>query len=668
MEEKTLVIRDIPVKVYCFSAVIAGSGAAGFNAADTLLRENMKDIAMISESVLAGTSRNTGSDKQTYYKLSLSGGEKDSVRALAETLFAGQSMDGDIALCEAASSVPCFNKLALLGLPFPKNRYGEYVGYKTDHDPARRATSAGPYTSKLMTEALEKSARESGLVIFDRMQIIKLIAHNEKVLGVLCLNLNSPEDPLNRYVLFRSPSIVWATGGPATMFSASVYPGSQNGATGIAFEAGAAGRNLTEWQYGLASIHPRWNVSGTYMQVLPRFVSTGRDGNDEREFLPDFFADTAQMLSLVFLKGYQWPFDARKLFGAGTQNAASGGSKAAGSSLIDIIVFLETQKGRRVFLDFTHNPLLAAEIDYASLSAECRDYLAAAGACFGTPIERLDTMNKPAVDFYRDKGVDLHSQMLEIAVCVQHNNGGLAVDCWWHSNIEGLFPVGEAAGTHGVFRPGGSALNSGQAGSMRAALYIARKRKNIPNNMEQLEIPLGEIFAEISSIMAVNESERNVPALITAARERMSMAGGMFRDETLINRALEETKKQLDNFVEMVRISGAKDLSMVFRLKDLLICQYVYLSAMADYIRHGGKSRGSALYYHKDGARPHPALPGECAALLDRGELASMIQEITCKNGTCSPVWRPVRPIPPADDFFENVWRTYRENGNVEVF
>jgi succinate dehydrogenase/fumarate reductase flavoprotein subunit len=321
-----------------------------------------------------------------------------------------------------------------------------------------------------------------------------------------------------------------------------------------------------------------------------------------------------------------------------------------------------------VFLDFTHNPLLAAEIDYASLSAECRDYLAAAGACFGTPIERLDTMNKPAVDFYRDKGVDLHSQMLEIAVCVQHNNGGLAVDCWWRSNIEGLFPVGEAAGTHGVFRPGGSALNSGQAGSMRAALYIARKRKNISNSMEQLEMPLGEIFAEISSIMADNESGRNIPALITAARERMSMAGGMFRNETLINRALEETKKQLDNFAETVRISSAKDLSLVFRLKDLLICQYVYLSAMADYIRHGGKSRGSALYYHKDGTRPHPALPAECAALLDRGELASMIQEITCKNGTCSPVWRPVRPIPPADDFFENVWRTYRENGNVEVF
>ena len=28
--------------------------------------------------------------------------------------------------------------------------------------------------------------------------------------------------------------------------------------------------------------------------------------------------------------------------------------------------------------------------------------------------------------------------------------------------------------------------------------------------------------------------------------------------------------------------------------------------------------------------------------------------------------WRTVRPIPQTDDFFENVWRSYRETGNVD--
>ena len=169
------------------------------------------------------------------------------------------------------------------------------------------------------------------------------------------------------------------------MYADSVFPNGHFGATGLAFEAGVQGKNLTEWQYGLASVRPRWNVSGTYMQVLPKFISTDENGGDEQEFLYDFFTDNkGDALTKVFLKGYQWPFDVRKVDN--------------GSSIIDILVYMESQKGRRIFLDFRQNPL-NAEIDYSSLSDEARIYLERAGACFGTPIERLLHMNEPAVDF-----------------------------------------------------------------------------------------------------------------------------------------------------------------------------------------------------------------------------------------------------------------------------
>lgn len=121
------------------------------------------------------------------------------------------------------------------------------------------------------------------------------------------------------------------------MYHDSVYPVSQTGSTGMAFEAGASGKNLTEWQFGMASLNPRWNVSGTYMQVLPSFISTDQDGNDEKEFLLDYFNELPDLLSMVFLKGYQWPFDVNKIFG--------------GSSVIDLLVYQETVlKKRRVFL------------------------------------------------------------------------------------------------------------------------------------------------------------------------------------------------------------------------------------------------------------------------------------------------------------------------------
>ena len=34
-------------------------------------------------------------------------------------------------------------------------------------------------------------------------------------------------------------------------------------------------------------------------------------------------------------------------------------------------------------------------------------------------------------------------------------------------------------------------------------------------------------------------------------------------------------------------------------------------------------------------------------------------------SGKVTFAWRPVRPIPEDDDFFENVWREYREHRNV---
>ncbi len=158
MEKKLMRIGGREVPVYRARTLVIGSGCAGFNAADWLHSLGERDLLLMTEGMTKGTSRNTGSDKQTYYKLSLASDEADSVRALAETLWV-DGVHGDTALVEAACSAQSFYKLVQLGVPFPKNEYGEYVGYKTDHDPRRRATSAGPLTSRLMTECLEAQVR-----------------------------------------------------------------------------------------------------------------------------------------------------------------------------------------------------------------------------------------------------------------------------------------------------------------------------------------------------------------------------------------------------------------------------------------------------------------------------------------------------------------------------
>ena len=189
-----------------FDAIVVGTGAAGYQAACRLKQLGHR-VAIVTEGVHCGTSRNTGSDKQTYYKLGLGGSNPDSVRQMAADLFAGGSMDGDTALCEAALSARCFLNLCELGVPFPSNRFGEYVGYKTDHDPYARATSAGPLTSRYMTEVLQTQAEKLEIPVFDHCTAVRLLTNRGRICGVLCLQDGQP-------VAFRCADLILATGGP----------------------------------------------------------------------------------------------------------------------------------------------------------------------------------------------------------------------------------------------------------------------------------------------------------------------------------------------------------------------------------------------------------------------------------------------------------------------
>lgn len=638
--------------------IIIGSGAAGFQAALRLYQNGERDLAIITENIKSGTSRNTGSDKQTYYKLTLSGNDADSVRNMAEDLFAGQCVDGDQALCEAALSARCFFTLTELGVPFPCTEHGEFMGYKTDHDRGRRATSAGPYTSKLMTEALERSVKEKQILILDQMQAIQILTYMNQVKGILCLDKNIHSEPA--YKIIWCKNVILATGGPAGMYHDSVYPVSQTGSTGMAFEAGASGKNLTEWQFGMASLNPRWNVSGTYMQVLPTFISTDQDGNDEKEFLLDYFNELPDLLSMVFLKGYQWPFDVNKIFG--------------GSSVIDLLVYQETVlKKRRVFLDYRVNPgnlEKDRDLPYASMIPEAKEYLSQAGACFGTPIERLKHMNEPAILFYQDHHVDLFKERLEIAVCAQHNNGGLSTNHLWETNLSGLYAIGEVCASHGVTRPGGTALNAGQVGAVRAAEGIfLKKRTHMKEVSPSTESGIKERLRiqALDRIRLSEHAEGNCPLseLWINASKRMSAAAGMIRNQVQMETALKETEDDICQFMQKAKSPSVSQLSLFYKLYDMLLSQKMYLFAMLDYAKAGGGSRGSALY--TDSAGELPGFPG-CQTFgelyrcrLDQKMHGQEVQEVTLKEGTPSASRRPVRPLPDVDYFFENQWRIYRE-------
>lgn len=653
------------------NTLVIGSGAAALKAAVSLHALGQRDILVITERWGGGTSANAGSDKQTYYRLSLSGDVPDSARALAEDLFAGGCMHGDIALAEAQHSAQAFYHLVSIGVPFPHDTYGGFPGYRTDHDTRGRGTSAGPSTSRQMVEALSREARERGIAVLDRHQAVRLLVDRRgpeaRACGCVALDLDAAagSSTSDAFLVLNAGNVVLGTGGPGAMYADSVYPTDQAGSIGMALAAGAPAQNLTESQFGLASIAFRWNVSGSYQQVVPRYVSTDAHGHDDREFLNEWFPDATALSRAIFRKGYQWPFDPRKVSGHG-------------SSLIDLLVYRErVVSGRRVFLDFTRNfggGHLVRPYSTGVLDPEAHDYLARSHALGSQPIDRLRLLNPLAIDLYLDHGIDLSREPLEIAVCAQHNNGGLVGNHWWESPLRGLYPVGEVNGSHGVYRPGGSALNAGQVGGLRAAMHIAKRSLEPPLDdaafLEATREQVDEVrrFADRSLALrsAGNAAAaESVSEARRAVQRRMSEAAAHIRVPSTVERARQEAWDLYATVRDAVPARDLAALAEAFRDRDLVLAHAVYLEALAEYIARGGGSRGSYLVLDEQGSEACPPL-GDAArfGLTPPDAFVShhVLEVRLATSGLVEKGWTSVRPIPDTDTWFESVWTAFRND------
>ena len=218
-------------------------------------------------------------------------------------------------------------------------------------------------------------------------------------------------------------------------------------------------------------------------------------------------------------------------------------------------------------------------------------------------------MNPQAIKLYQSHGIDLRTDRLEVRVCAQHHNGGIAVDADWQTCVPGLYACGEVAGTFGKARPGGSALNSTQVGSMRAAEHIAhRSSRHVHRTQAKFcapDVPAGD------AVELMREIQSEMSRVAAFQRDEEGMTYLLARDEALL------------------RDTAAADLidpnlQQRLMLKDALITQKEVLNAMLYASRHSGEG----ILYTNNGTS-HFASP----RTADRREL-----------------------------WFETVWRQYRSN------
>jgi succinate dehydrogenase / fumarate reductase flavoprotein subunit len=292
--------------------------------------------------------------------------------------------------------------------------------------------------------------------------IHKLLVRQGAIAGALALNTR--EKAVEKAVAaFAVPAVILATGGAGLIYGHHVFPAGMTGdGYAMAYEAGASLVNMEFIQIGIASTKTRFNCSGSMMRAIPRLINDAGD-----EILGRYFADgkraAAMSFNTLFRKGATWPV-----------------SYEHKTHIIDIAVYKERQRGGRVYLDYSRNP---AGFSFDLLTQDARRrYLSEIRSCVGeekrreSPFYRLMEINPESVEWFKDRGIDLaKGDLIEVAECAQHFQGGVKIDEQARTTVAGLWAAGEAAGgQHGANRPGGNALLDCQVFGRIAGVEAAR--------------------------------------------------------------------------------------------------------------------------------------------------------------------------------------------------
>jgi succinate dehydrogenase / fumarate reductase flavoprotein subunit len=646
--------EGLRLPVYACDALVLGSGAAGWRAAVELKRYGI-DVVVATQNLYGGTSACSGSDKQTLHTAA-TGRHGDDFIALAAALGAGGAMDEDTAYVEAVGSLRALSSLQYLGLPIPLDRLGAVLSYQTDHDEAGRATSCGPRTSRLMVKVLAEESARLGVPVLNRCVGAKILATDDKpkrVTGLLAFHAadRTADNPLG-LVVIRCADLVIAAGGPGELYRDIVYPKHCFGALGLALEAGVEAVNLTESQFGIGT--PRdgfpWNLSGTYAQCLPYIHSVDTDGI-ERNFLGDYYRTTQELASNIFRKGYQWPFHASRMLDFG-------------SSLVDVAIFRETRMGRKVLMDFNRNPEPVpggAPFSLDHLDADVRAYLENNDALLGLPIERLAKMNPLSIELYRRYKKDITRDPLEFVVNNQHMNGGIAVDIWGRSSLKGCYAIGEAAGTHGVTRPGGAALNAGQVMGQRCAEHIHACKRTAPGD----SLPTEMIRAAIQGIAScLRDDGLDWREVAVEVQARMSDDAGFMCSAQGVRKGLAGARRLNGDIRSRgLRLDRADQAERCAQWRQMAFASEAVLTALDAYLSRGGGSRGARAICDPDGSDVPITRAGPLEAFRFRTERKQDRAEkiaIRFENGAFTCSFQPVRRHDHSQAaYFERDWAEF---------
>lgn len=213
-------------------------------------------------------------------------------------------------------------------------------------------------------------------------------------------------------------------------------------------------------------------------------------------------------------------------------------------------------------------------------------------------------------------------------------------------------------------------MNSGQVGSMRAALFIGRRYRGGPMGERGfLDAAAGQIKRKLDFSRSIIDPRSGDTAVLTAAtgeiQERMSACGAHIRSYELAEKATVDAWKLYWELRNDLKIPSQRDLPAAFKNLDLCLTHALYLEAIREYLEKGGKSRGSYLVLSPEGEKPSNELGedwrfslSEAGAFVD----SKILELYLDPNFEVQKRWVDVRPVPAEDTWFETIWNRYMKD------
>ncbi len=209
--------------------------------------------------------------------------------------------------------------------------------------------------------------------------------------------------------------------------------------------------------------------------------------------------------------------------------------------------------------------------------------------------ERLSQIRQLAIDF---EGVDPVHDPIPVRPGAHYSMGGIEVDVWGETGIEGLYAAGECAcvSVHGANRLGGNSLLEtivfGRRAGRRAAEYASSTElKPFP------DVFLKEAAHEIALILNRDDGER-ASTIRHELSSTMNGCVGVFREEKGLKKALERVRELRERYRKVCIDDKGDvfnmDLQNALELKNiLLLAEAICLGAL-----ERKESRGA--HYRKD--------------------------------------------------------------------